>query len=186
MTDFSCFWVIPNWKSTDVLAFAWDAMKAAVPAAVAWVAYKVSIEAKEATQAQRDIAANQYKISLYEVRSRAVQKIEVWLEKNPSNSNEIVKEYYDIMVLIDGINNLFGNKFHINAIEKTTKELRFLTSRYVSMKNLYYRVFDKEQHRRIKLDEYRLKIIEQFNFLRSLVETFLVEIRTELKVPDVP
>jgi len=124
MTDLSCFWAIPNWKFADVLAFVWDALKAVVPAGVAWVAYKVSIEAKEATQAQRDIAANQYKISLYDVRKELIQRLDKWIFDNPSIDRELVIKLSEIIPLSQDIGNIFPVPIDVDYTHEAVEEIQ--------------------------------------------------------------
>ena len=123
---FSCFWHIPDWTFVDILGFVWDAAKAAVPAGVAWVAYKVSIEAKEATQAQRDIAANQYKISLYDVRKELVHRLDKWILENPRVTREMVIQLSEVINLSQDIKNLFTVPVDINYISENVEEIKSL------------------------------------------------------------
>lgn len=124
MTDLSCFWDIPTWKFTDVLAFVWNGLIGAAPIVVAWVAYKVSVEAKDATQAQRDIAANQYKISLYDVRRDLINRFDKWIFNNPSINRELVIKLSEIITLSKDIANIFPVPVDIEYISENVSEIK--------------------------------------------------------------
>ena len=186
MTDLSCFWVIPNWRFTDVLAFVWDGLKAVGPAAVAWVGYKVSVEVKDATQAQKDIAANQYKISLYQARSEAIHKIEAWLRDNKVYHFGSVSEHYEIINLISNLNILLQGRINFDHIRSLIAEIFMLKMEYTSKEHALSLIDDPDEYQKIEISDLKIKIISKFDFLRADVDTLLHRVRTLSTVPDAP
>lgn len=178
----ACFWTLPPYTFADFLSFGWDVIKAAVPAGVAWVAYKVSKEAAEATQAQRDIAANQYKISLYEIRAEKIKELKAWMEKTkiseyrPELGQELISLYGDVI-------NLFRTRFDnivfmindIDEIDKYHTEKRGGRSKVLIRADLY------PSH---SINQKR--IIDKWSMIKTEVELLFNAISLEMKVPLEP
>ncbi|MBS1044508.1 hypothetical protein [Gluconobacter cerinus] len=169
-----------------MLAFVWDALKAVVPAGVAWVAYKVSIEAKDATQAQRDIAANQYKISLYEARSQAINRIENWIRENEKYKFETINDHYEIINLFSNLNNLFDGKIEYENIKISVANLFVLHMQFIEMENSLSLCAEEDEYDEVKIKDLSQKIISDFQFLKLQVQTLLHQVRNLLIVPEPP
>ncbi len=187
---FNCFWHIPDWTFVDILGFVWDGLKAAAPALVAWVAYKVSVEAKDATQAQKDIAANQYLISLYDVRRSSLSKLTTWLKSNENKILGTRETNSDIPDIIQEIEDTYCMNFNIRGIDKQIAD--------ILAEELQASVLDKWVEResdhssqavRNSLAEAAHHRARHAEFQRLLVddlEKIVLKCRAKLKVPDQP
>lgn len=186
MCDSSSFWILPPHQLKDVLGYFFSTAQAGVTAWLAWVTYKVSVQAKDATRAQRDIAANQYKVSLYEIRLKAVQNIEIWINENTEEKIDVNDDFNKIIIYLNGINNLFDNKYDIYPIKCLVGEIESLARDRISISNLYTKVFDLNSEKQAQIMEIYSRMLENFIRLRCLVIKILDEVRYELRVPSAP
>lgn len=186
---FSCFWHIPDWTFVDILGFVWDAAKAAVPAGVAWVAYKVSIEAKEATQAQRDIAANQYLISLYEVRRECLDNLTTWINEN-KNTKDTLASNSKITSILESIENTYSLDLNIKGIEKQIEDVLKENLREAAANALRAQEHDQKSQAARELGAeaalYRSRHAHFQGLLVSQLKKIAAQCRAQLKVPDRP
>jgi len=184
------FWQIPDWNLEGVLGFFWDLAKAAVPAGVAWVAYKVSVEAKEATQAQKDIAANQYLISLYDVRRSSLSKLTTWLKSNENKTLGKLDRNSDIPDIIQEIKETYCIELNVRDIDKKISGILAEELQASALDDLAERehcpwsaaakdlIAEAARHRALHADLQRLFVDD--------LENIVLECRAKLKVPDQP
>jgi hypothetical protein len=148
---------------------------------VAVVAYKVSKEAAEATQAQRDIAANQYKISLYEIRAEKYNNILKWKNKEWSSHDLSLKSIDELIVIVMDLENLCN----ANLYSEEISSIRFEVER--RQLNLTGYIFcnitenDHEEKRELEQE------IQNYKYeLLTIAKKIIIETRYFLQVPQEP
>jgi len=184
------FWQIPDWNLENVLGFFWDMAKAAVPAGVAWVAYKVSVEAKEATQAQRDIASNQYKISLYEVRRDALLRLDKWLLSNKDYERDDTDQYPEIVIIIYNINNVFTVDFDFDEINNLIEIINEVDEYLIIMEDDSFSSMDSFERLDSdflgKMTGIKFRLTREHRELCVILKRIADDCREQLRVPASP
>ena len=129
MCDSSSFWTLPPHQAKDIAGYIFNAVQAGITAWLAWVGYKVAKQSKDATQAQRDIASNQYKISLYQVRREALDDLDSWIYQNQEYDFQKYEKYRKVISLIQCIDCVFDADTNLGKIKEKITQIRVLDPR---------------------------------------------------------
>lgn len=186
MCDSSSFWTLPPHQVKDVVGYIFNAAQAGVTAWLAWAAYKVAEQSKDATKAQRDIASNHYKISLYQIRKDKLDDLYLWLSNNKEYNFRKYNKYKLINNIISDIDIVFNTETDLLIVNNLLEDIRNSDSRVVlsQIPGMNEIVFS-----RIRNDsdaENQVKASNIFTDLLKEIEKIAAAYRECLKVPAQP